>query len=247
MSASPDKIDFTQPQPFLHPFPDPADVFASDPAQAAKLLHPLVSIDLSAVDPAWSGRIHLLSPVEPYDDYFADGAEAYHSYYTRRNWIGFRLGEDSRYELLGDWRCFQAMSEDKTRSQDPELLEHYGKQQQSFDEVKAAYAERGLLMNVDLGKREGEAQMLKYRLAFLEDWKESQGAGNWADPDLFPLEFVDNPEMDWEDAFPLTEDGRPFRFVAAVPGWNYRDGGADQILLFYDPQTRVALLTFEWS
>lgn len=144
MSASPDKIDFTQPQPFLHPFPDPADVFASDPAQAAKLLHPLVSIDLSAVDPAWSGRIHLLSPVEPYDDYFADGAEAYHSYYTRRNWIGFRLGEDSRYELLGDWRCFQAMSEDKTRSQDPELLEHYAKQQQSFDEVKAAYAERGL-------------------------------------------------------------------------------------------------------
>lgn len=104
MSASPDKIDFTQPQPFLHPFPDPADVFAADPAQAAKLLHPLVSIDLSAVDPAWSGRIHLLSPVEPYDDYFADGAEAYHSYYTRRNWIGFRLGEDSRYELLGDWR-----------------------------------------------------------------------------------------------------------------------------------------------
>ena len=130
------------------------------------------------------------------------------------------------------------MSEDKTRSQDPELLEHYAKQQQSFDEVKAAY-ERGLLMNVDLGKREGEAQMLKHRLAFLEDWKESQGAGNWADPDLFPLEFVDNPEMDWEDAFPLT-DGRPFRFVAAVPGWNYRDGGADQILLFYDPQTRVA-------
>ena len=52
------------------------------------------------------------------------------------------------------------MSEDKTRSQDPELLEHYAKQQQSFDEVKAAYAERGLLMNVDLGKREGEAQML---------------------------------------------------------------------------------------
>ena len=53
--------------------------------------------------------------------------------------------------------------------------------------------------------------------------------------------------MDWEDAFPLTEDGRPFRFVAAVPGWNYRDGGADQIPLFYDPQTRVALQTFEWS
>ena len=50
MSASPTRS--TSPnQPFLHPFPDPADVFASDPAQAAKLLHPLVSIDLSAVDP----------------------------------------------------------------------------------------------------------------------------------------------------------------------------------------------------
>ena len=83
-------------------------------------------------------------------------------------------------------------------------------------------------MNVDLGKRGrgADAQVSAGVPGRLEG---IAGAGNWADPDLFPLEFVDNPEMDWEDAFPLTEDGRSA--CAAVPGWNYRDGGADQILV----------------
>ena len=102
----PDKIDFTQPQPFLHPFPDPADVFAR-PRPGREAAASAGSIDLSAVDPAWSGRIHLLSPVEPYDDYFRRWRRGLSPYYTRRNWIGFRLGEDSRHELLGDWRRFR--------------------------------------------------------------------------------------------------------------------------------------------
>ncbi|MBD0690397.1 hypothetical protein [Streptomyces sp. CBMA123] len=38
-----------------------------------------------------------------------------------------------------------------------------------------------------------------------------------------------------------------FRFVAAVPGYHYRRGGADWILLFFEPVERLALLTFDWS
>ncbi|VWC81677.1 hypothetical protein BLA50215_01288 [Burkholderia lata] len=37
------------------------------------------------------------------------------------------------------------------------------------------------------------------------------------------------------------------RFVAGVTGWEYRAMGADSILLFYEPASRVALLTFDWS
>lgn len=42
-------------------------------------------------------------------------------------------------------------------------------------------------------------------------------------------------------------DGARFRFVAGVTGWEYRAMGADRILLFYEPVSRVALLTFDWS
>ncbi|WP_139177780.1 hypothetical protein [Ruania alba] len=37
--------------------PDPEDVFAADQRWLGRVLHPLVSIDLSAIDPAWSGRV----------------------------------------------------------------------------------------------------------------------------------------------------------------------------------------------
>lgn len=45
------------------------------------------------------------------------------------------------------------------------------------------------------------------------------------------------------DAAPRTSDGRLYRCIAAVPGWHYRDAGADSILLYYDPIERVALET----
>ena len=48
-------------------------------------------------------------------------------------------------------------------------------------------------------------------------------------------------------AYPLTEDGRRFRFVGEVGGYRFHANGPDGVLLFYDPQTQVALLTFEWG
>ncbi|QVN20136.1 hypothetical protein [Burkholderia pyrrocinia] len=52
--------DVVTPQPGLKVYPSDADVFAEPAAALARHLHPLVSIDLSAVDPSWQDWIHLL-------------------------------------------------------------------------------------------------------------------------------------------------------------------------------------------
>ncbi len=52
---------------------------------------------------------------------------------------------------------------------------------------------------------------------------------------------------DAENCFPVDAEGRPFRFIASVPGWHYLKEGADLILLFYEPTTKVVLLTFDYT
>jgi hypothetical protein len=51
----------------------------------------------------------------------------------------------------------------------------------------------------------------------------------------------------YPDKAPRTVDGRFYQFIAAVPGWHYREHGADRILLYYDPVERIALETFDFS
>lgn len=87
----------------LRVYPEPAEVFVADQAELAEHLHPLVSIDLAEVDPAWRGWIHLVSPLEPAQGYLGDHTEASHSPLQKPNWLGFSL-EDDRYRLLGDLR-----------------------------------------------------------------------------------------------------------------------------------------------
>lgn len=70
----------------------------------------------------------------------------------------------------------------------------------------------------------------------------SVGWGNWSGASDFPVDDR-NPD----DIRPIGPDGARFRFVARVTGWEYRAMGADSILLFYEPASRVALLTFDWS
>jgi len=124
----PEQPPYIKLKPYLHPFTEAQDVFASaehnggvSPEQAAYLAPPLLSIDLAAVNPDWVGRIHIVTVLEDSeitDGYFADGMEAFHSYYTHSNWIGFQLDDHSRYSLLGDWRCFYQQHQDLPFSYD---------------------------------------------------------------------------------------------------------------------------------
>ncbi|MBL3687620.1 hypothetical protein D3248_11740 [Leucobacter zeae] len=242
-----DEPDLTVVQPFLKPFPATEDVFvAGDLERASRLIDPLVSIDLSAVDPTWSGWIHIVSPIEPLDGYLGEDTEPFHNRHCGLNWIGFRLNESNRYEFLADWRYFLAESDDRAVAGDTGIDEHYASERRSFAQVRDAYREHGRLLSMQYADRYGMEYVLQYPLAFVETWNEGPGEGNWSGNDALEVVRVPNEEG-WDDAYPVTEDGRPFRFIAAVPGWHYRDSGADSILLFFDPVTRVALVTFDWT
>lgn len=246
-----------RPTPFLHPFPDPASVFADPVDKHAQHLHPLCSIDLSAVDAAWQGRIHMLSPIEPCDGLIGQSTTAYHGEFQRPNWLAFQL-RDGRYTLLGDWRYFELNAPELTPAFRAELDIRHADSHAAFAQVQAHYAEHGQLYSLRIGRRNVRDPDT---LALLHQREEIRGFHTDADP-LPLLEQLGGEacESNWTvgsewpldmspdgDPAPLTPDGRRFRFIAQVPGYNYCLHGADSILLFYDPQTSVALFTFDWT
>ena len=40
---------------------------------------------------------------------------------------------------------------------------------------------------------------------------------------------------------------RRYYFIASASGWEYCNHGADNILMFYQPETRRVLFTFDWT
>jgi hypothetical protein len=229
--------DLFLPQPFLRAFPSPDTVFTAPVARYARHLHPLLSIELSAVDPDLSGWIHLVSPIEPCDGYLGDNGRAAWGPYLQPNWIGFLLTHEHRYELLGDFRFFgleNAACEEGART---ELEEFYPLQNKSFEERKAAFEKTGQVCLKMMGS--GELRPV----AALSHLGGTAPVGNmtWMRVPGYAFSYTD------DDAAPRTQDGRLFKFIAAVPGWRYRDFGADSILLFYDPVDRVALQTFVFT
>ncbi len=228
--------DIVLPQPFLRAFPEPETVFADPVARYERHLNPLVSIELSSVDPDLSGWIHLVSPIEPCDGYLGDSGKEFWGPYLQPNWIGFRLTSEHRYELLGDFRFFaieNTEGAESYRGARDELEEFYNKQHASFAKHKQAFEETGQVCRISpwgdpnpvavLSRLGGEAPVGNMTWKNVPDC-----AFTYSDPETAPR----------------TRDGRLFKFVAAVPGWHYRDSGADEIILYYDPDERVALQTF---
>lgn len=232
-------------QPYLKVYPSDEWVFAEPVARYARHLHPFVSIDLSIINPTWQGWIHLVSPIEPDDGMVGQNTQAFHNYYLRENWIAFHLNEEGRYELLGDFRYFYLENSpedipDQYPNQRQELEEHYAAQHASIVEAKSRFAKYGVLHSatqfapLDRDFSNERPQRIIDQLG-----GSVGGAGNWADG--FPFD-----SSDWNNFRPLTPDGTPFHFVANVTGYDYRVSAADEILLFFEPVSRIALLTFDW-
>jgi hypothetical protein len=47
--------------------------------------------------------------------------------------------------------------------------------------------------------------------------------------------------------FVRNKNGTPFRFIGEVHGYTFAEGGVQVVLLFFDPEERVARLLFDWS
>lgn len=243
MSTTP---DFKQLPTGAVAFPEPSAVFVADQQGLARHLHPLLSIDASMVNPEWSGQLHLLSPLEPYEGLVGELTEDWelHSELLKTNWIGFKL-EDGRYRLCGDPRYF-FLDEGNTQLHEgrpdlqQELLQHYAEQQAAFEANRQFYREHGHLARTDWGSDPVE---------FIDTLGgELDGRANWVETVEFPMDVVEVDDDSGDSSvWPLSPAGRRFHHVLSVPGWHYRSAGADRIVMFYEPVDGLVLFTFDWS
>ena len=227
--------DLFLPQPFLKAFPRPETVFADPVTRYERLLNPFVSIELSAIDPGLSGWIHLVGPIEPYDGCLGGTEKKYWGPFLQQNWIAFRVTAEDRYQLLGDFRFFEIEAAEAEGEQG-DLAEYYDQQHRSFSARKTEFTKTG---QVSILRSWGEPKPM----AALSQLGGIAPVINmiWEDAPGSAFTYSD------ADAAPRTRDGRLYRFIAAVPGWHYRDAGADEILLYYDPIERIALETFVYT
>ncbi len=224
----------------LRVYPDPADVFVADQQDLARYLHPLVSIDLNEVDDDWHGWIHLVSPVEPAQVCLGSFTKDFHSPLQVENWLGFAM-EGDRYRLTGDLRFFAKATTPE------ELADPFPGFREEVDELYEV-EERSYQAHRDMYRRDGELLRLSPDGTVMSGPNEVLDVlggdpyeGNWFTTGDFPCETDD------DGIWPISPAGNRFWYVAETPGWNYRNSGADSILLFFEPVQRLALLTFDWT
>ena len=184
----------------------------------------------------------------------------------RENVIAFRVEGDGRYRFLADTAYFRlaALEADpavagfpergapareelreyhQARKRYEELVElraHYDEQHATYEEARAHFAEHGMLCMVPLRERHEH-----YAVPVLDQLGGAAPDGNWVvtGPSTVEEQTAEHGTVTW----PVDPQGRRFQHVASVAGYHYRHSGADAILLFFEPETRTALLTFDWS
>ncbi|MEV7422582.1 MULTISPECIES: hypothetical protein [unclassified Streptomyces] len=133
--------------------PETADVFVADQVELARHLHPLISVDLARVNPAWHGWIHLVSPLAAAEGYLGDHSQAFHSALQTTNWLGFAM-DGARYRLLGDVRYFAraAVPEEVPEPWEgfrTRLDEHCERQERSYQAHRDTFRREGALLRLD--------------------------------------------------------------------------------------------------
>lgn len=207
-------------RPGLTPFPQ--HVFVNDQPWLANHLWPLLSIDLGILRSELAGTIvHMLQPVGPIDGYIGDGTTEFHNEFTASNWFALHLTEDNRYRFLGQEKYFELYDE------------AYASRLKKYQAKVCAYAKShgrlaGFPSYLDGGADE-------------KNWLDILGgdfwAGNWITenpPPAFKLIYDED-----NDHIELTYQGRPLFPVACADGLT--------ILLFYEPESRTVLFTFDAS
>ncbi|WP_028453197.1 hypothetical protein [Chitinilyticum aquatile] len=230
------------PLPFLRIYPPDEQVFAEPVARQRQHLMPLVSVDLSAVNPGWQGWLHVVNPYEPLDGQVGDQTGEYHGGYVQNNWLAFRVDDAQRYHWLGDWRYFLLECDLSTgdtgqaslRNFQQQLAHHYAKTERGYQDRKAKYLAKGCL----------PCPWSDEPFPLVEQLGGTAAYDNWCC--MGRREAVPVNIDDRDDVYPMTPDGERFQFVCSVDASHYGDYGT-LILLFYHPGLRIALQTFNWS
>lgn len=231
--------NITTTQPYLTLLPDNDAVFAPESTFLAKHLLPLVSIDLSAVNAEWQGKIHLINPIEPHDSYIGSYTQGHHNQYANENWFILQMDDHNRYQWLGEKDYFYAEHSDC----DADMKKHSQDMSQDYLALKNRFKETGkLIPTSDIRYKNAEPTTLLNQLG-----GETYG-GNWLSPidEHFDLQFI-HEDTDEQEVHLYDRGGHRYYFIASASGWEYCLHGADDILMFYQPETKRVLFTFDWT
>ena len=226
--------------PGMTAFPEAADIFVADQPWLADHLLPLLSIDLGIFKPELAGTVvHMLCPIEPLEGWgcIGEGTEAFHNQFTGLNWFACELTADKRYRFLGEEGYFRLSS--SRDALEPQELAHVQEMRESYAKARAHHAQHGRLASFfwDGGPTEW---------GYLDHLGGEIWDGNWVGTGPIPEAFA--IEHDWErEKVTITRDGKPFFLVGDVAAYNWCAAGADSILLFYEPESRTTLFTFDWT
>ena len=231
--------DITTAQPFLEILPENEDIFAESNLFLAKHLLPLVSIDLSIIHSEWQGKIHLLNPIEPYECYIGSETTQFANEFANENWFVMKLNDKYRYEWLGDRKYFALENSEC----DADLRKHSQEMHLDYSQVKQRFLATGkVISGSDVAYENDEPTVLLNQLGGDANY------GNWNHPisDHFELKII-NEDTDGEVAHVYDQNGLRYYFIASASGWEYCNHGADDILMFYQPETKRVLYTFDWT
>jgi hypothetical protein len=230
-------------------FPDPKTVFASSIDKHLRHFLPLATVELSKVNPEWSGKVHFIVPIGPKDSAVGETTTEFHTYYSCFNWVGFQYQHD-RCSYIGDWRMLVTDS-------DPEFyhaaVDGYETAKNHFKENKALhYVSETPDKNGDFFDSNRPRQLVEQLGGECYD-------ANWANMGNFNITRFGswfemyNGELEEEQKIrPLTQDGRPFEYIGFINADYYNmnkktDYTWTESLLFYDPVSKISLVTFDWT
>lgn len=231
--------------PRIHVLPDPADVFAPQQPWLSRVLQAPVSVTLAAINPAWIGCLPILSPVEPIDGLLGEQTGSHHDEHAGVNWISFHLDEADRVAFLGRREFFSIEGHLQAHTPvPPDLRRHYERAEQEFADSAARWRRYGLLT------RGSQSDPTRPRdgwmpAAVVDRLGGDAGYGNWVSfppPSAFRLDDTDpgTPRL-------RLADGRECVFVCATAGHLWREQAADAILVFFEPETRTVIMTYDWA
>jgi hypothetical protein len=219
----------------MRPFPNLEDVFETVTDDIRELYLPAVSIDASVVDPSWTGPLHFVMPVEPFDGGLGEYAsDAHENHYCRHNLIGFRRGASGRYQPLADPLFFTINCARKNSGLfqiEPHLdsyetlseaEEFYAMVHASFADTQTHFESTG-----QLPQTFGKPSPWIYDLGGVAPAKALQT-------------FV-------PDGRPLSPEGRAFRFVGDLNTYAFRRNGSDAFYMFFDPVDEIAWFSLAFS
>ena len=232
----------------LQAFPKAEDIFVKEQQWLKNHFLPLMSIDLAEINPEWAGqKVYMLFLIESYECYIVKNENKYHNEYTAPNWLAFRLTDDNKFEFLGKEGYFERTAIHHWDFNSEEEKE-FQEMQKGYEKSKANVAKYGTLVNVRYPEYKGELN----KRSFLEILGGKLEYGNWCStieeeeyPKAFKMKIEDGKDDD-EVVFDISYQGNPFYLVAEARAF-YWVGAGDNIIMMYEPVSRMVLFTFDYS